>query len=142
MADLLDWFHALPAERQAKPRAGISREKEAELLAAWKARKTVNLPRAFGPAQALDQNTIAASANASTASTSCWSAGEDHADAGAGVVDGDAIAQFEMSARGLVQAVLQCRQRGRRLPIRRHAGQHHEFCRRPAARNSRRARHG
>lgn len=40
VADLLDWFHALPAERQAKPRAGISREKEAELLAAWKARKT------------------------------------------------------------------------------------------------------
>ena len=40
VADLLQWFHALPAERQAKPRAGITREKEAELLAAWKARKT------------------------------------------------------------------------------------------------------
>lgn len=39
VADLLAWFHALPAERQAKPRAGITREKEAELLAAWKARK-------------------------------------------------------------------------------------------------------
>ena len=39
VADLLDWFHALPAERQAKPRAGISREREAELLALWKARK-------------------------------------------------------------------------------------------------------
>jgi len=39
VADLLQWFHALPAERQAKPRAGITREKEAELLAAWKARK-------------------------------------------------------------------------------------------------------
>ena len=38
VADLLDWFHALPAERQAKPRAGISREKEAELLKLWKAR--------------------------------------------------------------------------------------------------------
>ena len=38
VADLLDWFHALPADRQAKPRAGISREKEAELLALWKAR--------------------------------------------------------------------------------------------------------
>jgi hypothetical protein len=30
----------LPAERQAKPRAGITREKEAELLAAWKAGKS------------------------------------------------------------------------------------------------------
>ncbi|QIL20810.1 SDR family oxidoreductase [Thermomonas sp. HDW16] len=40
VADLLAWFHALPAERQAKPRAGITREKEAELLALWKARKT------------------------------------------------------------------------------------------------------
>ena len=40
VADLLEWFHALPAERQAKPRAGISREKETELLALWKARKT------------------------------------------------------------------------------------------------------
>ena len=39
VADLLDWFHALPAERQAKPRAGITREKETELLALWKARK-------------------------------------------------------------------------------------------------------
>ena len=38
VADLLEWFHALPADRQAKPRAGITREKEAELLAAWKAR--------------------------------------------------------------------------------------------------------
>lgn len=39
VADLLQWFHGLPAERQAKPRAGITREQEAELLAAWKARK-------------------------------------------------------------------------------------------------------
>lgn len=38
VADLLAWFHALPAERQAKPRAGISREREAELLALWKRR--------------------------------------------------------------------------------------------------------
>ncbi len=38
VADLLDWFHALPADRQAKPRAGITREKEAELLKLWKAR--------------------------------------------------------------------------------------------------------
>lgn len=38
VADLLQWFHVLPAERQAKPPAGITGEKEAELLAAWKAR--------------------------------------------------------------------------------------------------------
>lgn len=38
VADLLDWFHALPADRQAKPRAGITREREAELLALWKRR--------------------------------------------------------------------------------------------------------
>ena len=38
VADLLEWFQGLPADRQAKPRAGITREKEAELLAAWKSR--------------------------------------------------------------------------------------------------------
>ena len=38
VADLLAWFHALPADRQAKPRAGITAEREAEVLAAWKAR--------------------------------------------------------------------------------------------------------
>jgi 2'-hydroxyisoflavone reductase len=38
VADLLQWFRALPADRQAKLRAGITREKEAELLALWKAR--------------------------------------------------------------------------------------------------------
>lgn len=37
--DLLAWFHSLPAERQAKLGAGITREKEAELLKAWRARK-------------------------------------------------------------------------------------------------------
>ncbi len=36
--DLLAWFHALPADRQAKPRAGIDRARETELLAKWKAR--------------------------------------------------------------------------------------------------------
>ena len=40
VTDLLGWFHTLPAERQAAPRAGIPREKEAELLALWKARAT------------------------------------------------------------------------------------------------------
>ncbi|HRP72143.1 MAG TPA: epimerase [Luteimonas sp.] len=34
--DLLAWFRELPAERQAKLGAGISREREAELLAAWR----------------------------------------------------------------------------------------------------------
>jgi 2'-hydroxyisoflavone reductase len=38
VADLLDWFRSLPAERQATLRAGMSREREAELLAAWHAR--------------------------------------------------------------------------------------------------------
>lgn len=38
VADLLAWFRDLPADRQAKPRAGISREREAELLKLWKAR--------------------------------------------------------------------------------------------------------
>jgi 2'-hydroxyisoflavone reductase len=37
VADLLAWYRALPAERQAETRAGLTREKEAELLKAWKA---------------------------------------------------------------------------------------------------------
>ena len=36
--DLLAWFRSMPAERQAKLNAGITREKEAELLKAWHAR--------------------------------------------------------------------------------------------------------
>lgn len=39
VTDLMAWFRALPAERQATLRAGITREKEAELLKAWHARK-------------------------------------------------------------------------------------------------------
>lgn len=39
VADLMTWFRALPAERQATLRAGITREREAELLKAWHARK-------------------------------------------------------------------------------------------------------
>src|SRR5258706_3634190 len=35
----LDWFRAQPAERQAKLRAGIKPEREAEVLAAWHASK-------------------------------------------------------------------------------------------------------
>lgn len=35
VAELLAWFRALPAERQAEVRAGIKREREAELLKAW-----------------------------------------------------------------------------------------------------------
>lgn len=38
VSDLLAWFRGLPAERQASLRAGITREREAELLAAWHAR--------------------------------------------------------------------------------------------------------
>ncbi|WP_374470890.1 NAD-dependent epimerase/dehydratase family protein [Phenylobacterium sp.] len=37
-ADTLAWFKAQPAERQAKLRAGLTPEREAALLAAWKAR--------------------------------------------------------------------------------------------------------
>ena len=35
----LDWFHAQPADRQAKLRAGITSEREKEVLAAWHAAK-------------------------------------------------------------------------------------------------------
>ena len=37
--DLMAWFRGLPAERQAKLRAGITREQEAELLKEWHARE-------------------------------------------------------------------------------------------------------
>jgi 2'-hydroxyisoflavone reductase len=37
VADLLAWYRGLSAERQARVLAGITREKETELLAAWKA---------------------------------------------------------------------------------------------------------
>ena len=36
--DLLAWWDTLPAERRAEPKAGPSVVKEAEVLAAWKAR--------------------------------------------------------------------------------------------------------
>ncbi len=39
-ADTLAWFKAQPAERQAKPRAGLAPDREAALLAKWKARET------------------------------------------------------------------------------------------------------
>lgn len=39
VADLLAWYRSLPAERQAETRAGITREKEAEVLKAWHAQK-------------------------------------------------------------------------------------------------------
>jgi 2'-hydroxyisoflavone reductase len=35
--DTLSWWSTLPAERRAKPRAGLSRERETQVLAAWKA---------------------------------------------------------------------------------------------------------
>ena len=35
VADLLEWFRALPAERQAKLNAGLTREQETALLQAW-----------------------------------------------------------------------------------------------------------
>lgn len=39
VADLLAWYRSLPAERQAEVRAGITREREAELLKLWHARQ-------------------------------------------------------------------------------------------------------
>lgn len=36
MRDALQWFRAQPAERQAQPRAGVSAQKEAEVLRAWR----------------------------------------------------------------------------------------------------------
>ena len=40
VTDLLAWFRSQPADRQAKLRAGITREQEAELLKAWHSRKS------------------------------------------------------------------------------------------------------
>jgi len=37
--DTLAWWKTLPADRQAKPRAGIASEREAQVLAAWMAKK-------------------------------------------------------------------------------------------------------
>src|SRR5881296_3682827 len=37
--DTLAWFKSLPQDRQSKLRAGLTREREAEVLAAWKKRK-------------------------------------------------------------------------------------------------------
>ena len=34
--DTLAWFKSLPQERQSHPKAGLSPEREAEVLAAWK----------------------------------------------------------------------------------------------------------
>ena len=39
VTELMTWFRGLPAERQATLRAGLARDKEAELLKAWHARK-------------------------------------------------------------------------------------------------------
>ena len=37
--DTLAWWKSLPAERQAKLRAGIAPDREARVLAAWKAKR-------------------------------------------------------------------------------------------------------
>lgn len=36
LRDILSWWDTLPAERTAKPRAGLDAEREAELIAAWR----------------------------------------------------------------------------------------------------------
>ena len=38
--ETLAWFRAQPAERQAKPRTGLTPEREAEVLARWRASTT------------------------------------------------------------------------------------------------------
>src|SRR5512137_1890072 len=35
--DTLSWWSGLPPERRARPRAGLSRERERQVLSAWKA---------------------------------------------------------------------------------------------------------
>src|SRR5438105_12117167 len=40
--DTLAWFKSLPQDRQSKLRAGLTPEREAEVLAAWKKQKTVS----------------------------------------------------------------------------------------------------
>jgi 2'-hydroxyisoflavone reductase len=37
--DTLAWFKSLPPERQSHPKAGLSAEREAEVLAAWTKKK-------------------------------------------------------------------------------------------------------
>ena len=41
-ADTLAWFRTQPAERQAKLRAGLTPEREAEVLAKWKASRAAH----------------------------------------------------------------------------------------------------
>ena len=36
--DTIDWYRARPAEERETPRAGMSREREAELLGLWHSR--------------------------------------------------------------------------------------------------------
>jgi 2'-hydroxyisoflavone reductase len=36
--ETLDWYYSLPEEKRANPPMAITPEKEAEVLAAWKAR--------------------------------------------------------------------------------------------------------
>jgi 2'-hydroxyisoflavone reductase len=38
--DTLEWWNSLPAERRAKPKAGLTVDKERELLAAWRTRRS------------------------------------------------------------------------------------------------------
>jgi 2'-hydroxyisoflavone reductase len=47
-ADTLAWFRTLPADRQARLRAGIDSEREVAVLAAWRARREKVLAEAAG----------------------------------------------------------------------------------------------
>ena len=40
--DTLAWFKSLPQDRQSKLHAGLTPEREAEVLAAWKKQKAVS----------------------------------------------------------------------------------------------------
>ena len=42
--DTLAWFKSLPQERQSHPKAGLSAEREAEVLAAWKEQANKSKP--------------------------------------------------------------------------------------------------
>src|SRR5262249_50374083 len=64
----LDWFHAQPADRQAKLRAGITSEREKEVLAAWHAAKK---QRRTALAQSKAQDVVRTSFHSHLASARC-----------------------------------------------------------------------
>jgi 2'-hydroxyisoflavone reductase len=49
--DTLAWFKSLPQERQSHPKAGLSPEREAEVLAAWKEQANKSKQESKNPAK-------------------------------------------------------------------------------------------